>query len=467
VTAPPPGPADPDRELESAIRQFVKDPALADLALAFAPQVDQAFEALTGSIAIGLGRRPSLARPAVAVVKAFIVSRTLQQLIAERGDAAVRRMSRQRFTEEMLAVHARELAADTTGSDWPRSSTDSVRADVGRLVEQLQPQGPLPDLLRFQADRIQHGAVEALAKSDAWAPVSDFDRALEVAYGGGFRMVVGYRGLDGDLWVGLRTRGPVAVKTHFALWARCFEQTGGDPDQYVRLSITQLCEDLGYKRHHKGGFRREHKQEVLRLVEALIPVELAVEFKIPGSRKVRRLRGPLWQRGTVAEERDEYGDLFGAAREGDPKLWDPVSISYRPGQWFQDPTWRRYNEYIGTVGAGLLKLDNLHDRWAILIGGYYASVARFGHYEPTRIGVDQILQHTGLGRRNRRNPGEQQEDFDRAHDRLVEVGVLMHWDYVGRAADWRDQEMELVWPAHPRMTSPVASELTATSKYSS
>jgi hypothetical protein len=444
VSDRPPTPTrTPDGDLEQALGEFVKDDYLATLALSFAPHVDQTFDALTGSIAAKLGRRPSIARSAVTIVKAFMLSQTLDGLITQHGERVVRTMTRERFVQEMLSVHAQQLAADPKRSAW-----------LGRLTQQLQGKASLPDVVHFQADRIQHAAVEALAKSDAWGPVADFGRALEVTYGTGFRMTIGYRGAAGALWDDLRTRGPVAVKTHFALWARCFEQTGGDPDKYVHLDVTQLCEDLGYKRHHKGGFRREHKQEVLRLLLALLPVELSYEYRTPGSRKVRRRAGPLWQRGLVDEERDEYGDLFGSAREGDPQQWDPVSITYRPGAWFQDPDWRKFNAYIGTVGSGLLKLDNRNDRWAILIGGYYATVGRFGQYEPTRLRVEQVLQHTGLGRRNRRHPGEQQEDFDRAHDRLVEVAVLRHWDYVGRAEDWRTQEVELVWPALEPMPQP-------------
>jgi hypothetical protein len=112
---------------------------------------------------------------------------------------------------------------------------------------------------------------------------------------------------------------------------------------------------------------------------------------------VSRLRGPIWARGVAAEQRDEYGDLFGSARASAREPWEPVTFSYRPGPWFEDEDWRKRNAFVGMVGAGLLGLDS-RDKWALRIGGYYGTLARFNQYAARTISAATVLARTGLAK---------------------------------------------------------------------
>jgi hypothetical protein len=350
----------------------------------------------------------------------------------------------------------------------PALSPTTAQAGIAPVVRSSRPVvDPLPAIVKFPADRVHGGTVQALARAAEWTRdvVDGFHRGLQVVDGKNYRQFVGFRTNPGELWDFLMSRGESAIKAHYALWARCYEATGGDPGKYVALSVPQFCDDLGYHKHCKGGHRPERKREALRLLEVLTTAEIAVIWRV--GRKERRLRGPLWHRGVEGEERDGYGDLFGSARVGDRGLWDPVFFTYKPGPWFEDEEWRRLNSCVGLVGLGLLHLDNRNDRWAIRIGGYYGTLARIGQYRQRTISVATVLCRTGLDKLNVRNPAEQLRAFERAHDRLVEVGVLKDWqlgtepvtdepdmddpatlvslaDY--GAGDWRRQRVVVTWP---------------------
>ena len=325
----------------------------------------------------------------------------------------------------------------------------------------------LPTLVKFPADRIHAGTVQGLARVAEWTDgVGGFFRALEVEGRSGYRQLVGfYREPEAELWDFLRDRGEAAIKAHYALWARCYEETGGDPHKWVTMSVPQFCADLGYAHQKAGGYKTRDKQHAMRLLEALTTAELAVEARV--GRKVRQITGPIWTRGLQARQRDEYDDLFGSQRVGDTTLWDPVGFTFRPGPWFEDEEWRKRNAYVGMVGAGLLRLDTRQDRWALRLGGYYGSLSRIGQYAQRSVTVATVLARTGLGKLNTRNPAEQEAAFVRGHDRLVEVGVLERWSWTGEevteepdmddpdtltrlaaygAGDWRRKRVSLTWP---------------------
>jgi hypothetical protein len=337
---------------------------------------------------------------------------------------------------------------------------------------------PLPERLSFPADRIHKGAVEGFSFLARWIRQNDFWRgyAPRAKPTRGFSMLMGFRTDPGEvIWQSLLTRGEAAIKAHYALWARLYEQTGGEPGEYAVINVNQFCDDLGYKKHHKGGHRRETKQEAMRLLETLTTIEIVVEYTPPGKNApTRRIRGELWKRGLIAEEKDQYGDLFGKAREGDPTLWDPVGFTFEPGHWFRDPIWRRHNAYLGQIGAGLLSLRTDKDQTAILIGGYLGTLARFDQYRTRRVRVNTLLTMIGMADRYPKHPQQLLEVVEGGLNKLVAVHVLANWRYtdedptepdmddpktLAELADanispWRKRVIEVVWPEELTQQTP-------------
>lgn len=290
----------------------------------------------------------------------------------------------------------------------------------------------LPAKLRFLNDAPHAVAVRGLAQVRNWTRSDEFAYSFNHNYHDA-RVTMGLRDEEGAsvLWSYLVKGGPRLVKAHYALWARYYEDIDRDGMRYVMISIPQFCADLGYVPHSKGGFRPQHKQEAQKMLQALTSIEMVVVKTLRG--KERRLRGPLWTRGFEAQERDQYGDLFGASRVGDPMSWEMVAFSFAPGPWFDDPDWRRYHRFVGKIGSGLLKLSGSTDQWAILIGGYLGTLQRVGGYGATRLKVDTILKNLDLaqGEDNVRRRSQTREKLERALDRLADpqIGVIKSWRY--------------------------------------
>src|ERR1700738_147726 len=227
---------------------------------------------------------------------------------------------------------------------------------------------PLPSIIRFGSNNIHRAAVRAFSMADTWpnSPIDEFFNGVTQSYKHlHLEITVGLpTSLEAEtLWSYIKKGGARIVKAHYVLWARWYEG-GGNPGEYIPMNLNQFCSDLGFTPHQKGGHRREHKQEALKLLEGLTSVEMRATFTPPRNGKLQRLRGPLWNRGLMKEEKDQLDQ----AREGNPHLWEPTVFSYAPGAWFTNPDWLKYNRAVGKIGSGLMKLDNNKDEWAILIG---------------------------------------------------------------------------------------------------
>ncbi len=281
----------------------------------------------------------------------------------------------------------------------------------------------LPDTVHFKNDNINRAAIQAFAVAPTWKPLGGF------AYGTthkfkGLQIALGLpeSDLTERIWSSLSKGGARMVKAHYALWARWYEEGGGAGD-YVSVNINQFCADIGYAKHHKGGFRREHKQEAMNLLEALTTVQISAEYKAPGASETKRLRGGLWARGMIGEQSETGAD-------GKPAFWEAVAFSFAPGPWFTHPSWARHNNFIGKISAGLLKLDN-REEWAILIGGYLGTLMRTNAYETLRVRVSTVLERTGLAQSDdlRRRSGQMLSRFESAMDQLVAVNVITSWTW--------------------------------------
>src|SRR5206468_3648840 len=124
--------------------------------------------------------------------------------------------------------------------------------------------------IRFPADRIFKAVVESLVPGalEPLPPADDHTAGWRAGYrfetGGKrdrLRGTIGFRDApDAEVRALLERNGSLAVKMHFALWARSIAEAGLDPDGCTAVTLSQLCDDLGYARLQNGAHRPESKR---------------------------------------------------------------------------------------------------------------------------------------------------------------------------------------------------------------
>lgn len=286
-------------------------------------------------------------------------------------------------------------------------------------------------LIRFSSDRVHKAAIEALAGGFHFIPNDPDHRtaAPDMRPKRAFLSSGGKDRLEGNLGFRrsltdrerelLSEQRAQLIKLQFALWARAFAETDADPSRPAVVTLSQLCEDLGYRRLQNGAHRPEHKRQVAEWVELLTAIELEGEYCAPDGRRVN-LHGPLWRRF-----RDWEGDRV---------------IAFAPGPWYADPVWSRFNRRVGLIGAGLLSLRPDRDRWAISAGAYLATLARMNGYRTLTLRVATLIERTGLEDAEQRNPSRMREMLERALEQLEAAGVIAQWDWFN--ADTSEPDMD-------------------------
>jgi hypothetical protein len=329
-----------------------------------------------------------------------------------------------------------ELATDSIAQVKPRR---------GRKREGLKPLSP-GGQLRWPSDRINKAAVEALFPG-TMIPIDRIGDKVErlearglslraqmwAAYifeskSGDLYGAIGFTQNPGEaIWDILQRNGPLAVKAQFALWARAYAETDARPNEFIVISVTQFCDDVGLPRK-KRAHTRENKQRAVGVLRALTHLELLAEWQSPKG-KTLRLRGPLWQRGVEAEAKDTYGDLFGQNRVDDPSVWEPVGFAYAPGYFFSNQEWRKYNRSVALIGEGILKLGSgNNDMYAVMVGGYMVTCSRMNSYRRSSFKVETLVRKSGLfDKYGESHPGQMRAILERSLDRLQEVGVIQSW----------------------------------------
>lgn len=316
----------------------------------------------------------------------------------------------------------------------------SENAELKKAFKQRRGKlGPIaPDgYLRIPSDRISKAMIESLtpgamrqkseiepelaalegrgavSTSTFWAayPFENLNKAKGEVYG-----AIGYKANPEAIWEMLQKNGAIAIKMHFVLWARAYSETNAKPNEYIQMSLTQLCDDLGYKRK-KGAHKKENKQTAVSIYEMLTGQEIEGIFTHQG--QSYRIRGPIWNRGLTV---DKSEDLFG---------WIPSAVRYAPGDWFSIPEWRAYNRNVAMTGEGILKLTGENkDKHAVFIAGYIATLARMNNYRASYLKVKTLLEKSGLwAADSKHDPGRMIDKLERALDRLIEVDVIKGWRY--------------------------------------
>lgn len=317
---------------------------------------------------------------------------------------------------------------------------------------------PLADKghIKSSGDRLNKAAVESLMPG-AMKPFSEIQADMDALEARGLTTSKKYwaaypfnskKGLHGAIgltknpgeviWKMLQSNGALAVKAQYALWARAYKETDADPHKLIVLSVSQFCTDLGFKKK-KGAHERSNKHKAIEVLELLTSLELSAIYQNPRG-KVVHLHGPLWMRGGVTEELDGYTDLFGESHHGNPAdrmAWNPTAFAYAPGVFFADPAWRKYNHNVALIGEGLLQLGTGNeDKWAVMVGGYLALLARMNGYRQMRVSVARVVERTGLlFEMKHRQPGRMREKLQRALDRLKLVKIIKDAHFTSEPED--------------------------------
>ncbi len=300
-------------------------------------------------------------------------------------------------------------------------------------------------LMRFPSDYISKAVIESLAPKAMRELSSEFLQARGIyapafwqAYPfeesskrrGSIKGAIGFTQKPATdpanaIWDAIQQNGALTIKVQFALWALAYAETNAEPGKFITVSIPDLCDKLGYKRQKQtGAHKLENKQAAMEALEYLTGLQVAVIYRTPKG-KVIQLDGPLWNRGMRAQQRNEYGDLFGANRvPGTRAMWDPIAFRYAPGDFFNDAEWREHNKDIALIGEGIMQLSASNtDKWAVMVSGYLATLAKMNGYRPRTIKAITLLQKTGLWE-ERARPKRMFEHLDKALSRAVEVGVI-------------------------------------------
>jgi hypothetical protein len=322
--------------------------------------------------------------------------------------------------------------------------------------------------IRFPSERIFKATLEALmpgamlAGSPLRAALEDLrdgngpagDR-FEGAYvfksrRGDFEGVIGLPyGTDLALRQALQAMPSLAVKALFALWARLYAESGNPAfGDSVTVSVSQFCDDLGYKRN-RGAHEPENRRRALLVLRALMALEAQVTYQ-PDKGQVL-LRGPVLHSSPLSSDIKGYSDAVPPRRPGEfDGARGARAFTYGPGAVYGNPAWRARNTSVALAGEGLLKLEGGNkDKWAVLVGGYVATLAGMNSYRQRPLNQVTVTERTGLTREveRHRQVSRMERKLSDALDRLRQVGFIANWSPILDDEDPSlTNKIEIAWP---------------------
>ncbi|MDT4952775.1 MAG: hypothetical protein QOJ02_913 [Acidobacteriota bacterium] len=322
--------------------------------------------------------------------------------------------------------------------------------------------------LRFPSERIFKATIEALMPgslltgaslhaglerySDQAKQINDRFRATYIFKSdkGDFEGAIGFPHDTNNARLQIVQDMPsLAVKAVFALWARLYAEVG-DPvyGQPISISVSQFCNDLGYKRKD-NSHEPENRRQAILILKAILELEATITYK-PNERGMQ-MQGSVFQQCPLALDIKGYSDVFVSSGLAEQESFKGAgAFSYGPGKVYQNPIWHARNRSVALVGKGLLTLGNGNkDKWAVLVGGYLASFVRMNRYQQQMLDTKALLEKTGLsGEKERhRQLGRMHNKLESALDRLQEVSFIKSWKPImSDSAQWLSEKIEICWP---------------------
>lgn len=322
--------------------------------------------------------------------------------------------------------------------------------------------------LRFPSERIFKASVEALMPG-ALLTGSSLRDALERCSGqakqindrfrtayifksdkGDFEGAIGFphEATNASLQV-IRDMPSLAVKAVFALWARLYAEVG-DPvyGQYVSISVSQFCDDLGYKRKD-NSHEPENRRQAFLVLKAILELEAFITYK-PNERGIQ-MQGSIFQQFPLAPDVKGYSDIFVPDKVAEHEIFKGArAFVYGPGKIYENPIWRTRNRSVALAREGLLTLGNGNkDKWAILIGGHLASFVRMNRYQQQVVDAKTLLEKTGLfgEKEKHRQLTRMDNKLATALNRLEEISFIKSWEPVMRDSTKAiSEKIKICWP---------------------
>lgn len=211
-----------------------------------------------------------------------------------------------------------------------------------------------------------------------------------------------------------------------------------DSPSFVWIDVHELASAMGYKKHHKGGYKPEHLAEIARAIHALdafrITLPLGTTVYKPAKagskqRATEELEGVRTYKVLHIDAQDEVRNLFG-------ELWE-MRYNLKPGEWIKlfprlyAPLFRALVELPAKAGAST---------WAKAIGTEL--VYKYRQNAEKSDGVERLKVRTILDRAvlleeatQNRNKGRIRTYFEEALDLLKAEGVCAGWEYTPEDSD--------------------------------
>ena len=206
---------------------------------------------------------------------------------------------------------------------------------------------------------------------------------------------------------------------------------GQDRPSPVWIDVREILEVMGYKKHHKGGYKPEHIAEAVKAIHHLTNFHI----KVPLGTKIITLRDDKTNkkrfgastasrsvRVLVDLARDELKDVNGNEY--------PLRWKLQPGEWIVD-----YLRQFAPLLRAIIELPAKQGKytWAKSIGTELSY-----HYRENKnksaiktLRVSTILERSCLLQEaiEMRNKGRAREYFEAAMDELEKIEVCKSWEY--------------------------------------
>ena len=355
---------------------------------------------------------------------------------------------------EMFTLALTQAFADSLEMPKTHSNTPIVVAIVDIWVKKLTGKN-LSDHHEFQASEME--LFRTTHSQHIWAlsmmPTQTIDRAARSARGWSFptndvptfedvnnKHIVSYFA-DGLTQEALR-EGVMQLNPHTADVWRLVTATileswneGEREPPRVWLDARQLCDTMGFKKHHKGGHRPENVAVAARALVDLERFYITIPYgtkQYPadanGNRKATTVQARAQHRVLAVMGKEEARQLFDTE-------WLPMRWLVTAGEWIKAYPREQFAPLFRTLVE--LPITYKPDQWAKAIGTELVWQYRQDQGKVQTQRVETMLRQAYVleEAREERNKKRVRDSFEKAMDTLEEKGVCASWSYNGTDID--------------------------------